>query len=489
MAVRLNSKIVTPEISAVQSRQDRLYSRVHQKPMFLGRYGRLWMSSVLLFTDLFSLSVAIGLALILRSAIMKDGDSILPYIKDYPVLALFIMIYAWRGLYNAVGLSPVEELRQLASATSTVFLILIAITFSFKITLNFSRLIFAFSWFFSLILVQFDRWLVRVIARKLKLWGEPVAIVGNGPESEYIVDYLNRSIRMGFRPAILINGRGPCDENLSSTLKASGIRSAILILPEISDKMRHIIINEQRLGFNRLYLISSLGWVGSLGVVPHDLEGVLALELRQNLLHSTDRLLKRSLDIVVSLFSLILAFPALALIAILIKLDSPGPLLYHHLRVGKDGQWIKVLKFRTMVCNADQVLEEYLKKHPELRAEWEEFQKLKNDPRVTNVGRFLRRFSLDEVPQFWNILKGQMSLVGPRPIVGDEIKNYKDVFTLYKRVHPGLTGLWQVSGRNDTKYDERVRYDEYYIRNWSIWLDFYILIRTVWVVLERKGAY
>jgi Undecaprenyl-phosphate galactose phosphotransferase WbaP len=177
------------------------------------------------------------------------------------------------------------------------------------------------------------------------------------------------------------------------------------------------------------------------------------------------------------------------LIGILVRLDSPGPLFYRHSRIGKDGRMFRMLKFRTMVIDADVVLEEYLLKHPELRLEWEESQKLKNDPRITRIGKFLRRFSLDEVPQFWNILKGQMSAVGPRPIVANEVRFYKGVFTLYKRVSPGLTGLWQVSGRNDTKYDERVHFDEYYIRNWSIWLDVYILIRTIWVVIRRKGAY
>jgi lipopolysaccharide/colanic/teichoic acid biosynthesis glycosyltransferase len=142
-----------------------------------------------------------------------------------------------------------------------------------------------------------------------------------------------------------------------------------------------------------------------------------------------------------------------------------------------------------MVQNADRLLHEYLQQHPELREEWERDQKLRNDPRITRVGRFLRKTSLDEFPQLWNVLLGEMSLVGPRPIVEDEVKRYGSLFALYTKVRPGLTGLWQVSGRNDTTYAERVAMDAYYVRNWSPWLDLYILARTVWVVLFGKGAY
>jgi len=156
--------------------------------------------------------------------------------------------------------------------------------------------------------------------------------------------------------------------------------------------------------------------------------------------------------------------------------------------VGKGGKAIWIWKFRTMVANADEILENYLNTKPELRAEWEAAHKLKNDPRITRIGRLLRKTSLDEFPQFFNVLKGEMSVIGPRPIVQDEIKFYKDGYKLYTQVLPGVSGLWQVSGRSDTSYENRVALDEYYIRHWSIWMDIYILVRTVWVVLKRSGA-
>ena len=146
-------------------------------------------------------------------------------------------------------------------------------------------------------------------------------------------------------------------------------------------------------------------------------------------------------------------------------------------------------KFRSMAADASQALEHCLTANPALREEWQRNHKLRNDPRVTRIGRFLRRTSLDELPQLWNILRGQMSFVGPRPIVREEISRYGESYALYKKVTPGLTGLWQVSGRNNTSYQQRVSLDLYYIRNWSPWLDLYILARTVTAVLFARGAY
>jgi Undecaprenyl-phosphate galactose phosphotransferase WbaP len=176
-------------------------------------------------------------------------------------------------------------------------------------------------------------------------------------------------------------------------------------------------------------------------------------------------------------------------ISILIMLDSKGGILYKQTRIGKGGRRFKALKFRTMVQNADQVLQQYLDESPELKAEWLATHKLKRDPRVTRVGAILRKLSLDELPQFWNILIGDMSLIGPRPIVDAEIEKYGKCFELYIQARPGLTGLWQVSGRSDTSYQRRVELDEYYLLNRSIKLDIQILWKTVYVVLGRKGAY
>jgi Undecaprenyl-phosphate galactose phosphotransferase WbaP len=220
-----------------------------------------------------------------------------------------------------------------------------------------------------------------------------------------------------------------------------------------------------------------------------DLNGMPALRMRDQLSLLWPRIIKRAIDTILALTVGILCLPLIALIAIAVKVTSPGPLFYSQRRIGQDGKHFFAWKLRTMVCNADAVLQKYLEQNPEAQAEWEQDHKLKNDPRVTWIGCVLRKTSLDELPQLWNVLRGEMSLVGPRPIVDAEISKYGEVFQGYMRVLPGITGLWQVSGRNNTTYDERVSLDAYYVRNWSIWLDLHILFRTVRVVLLREGAY
>lgn len=198
-----------------------------------------------------------------------------------------------------------------------------------------------------------------------------------------------------------------------------------------------------------------------------------------------DRFLDISLIVLAAPY-IILAF---LFIIVSILIDSGGPVFYRHRRIGRDGRKFDLYKFRTMVQNADQVLQTYLDQSPELRAEWEATQKLQNDPRVTRVGALLRKTSLDELPQLWNILIGEMSIVGPRPIVDAEVERYGNCFELYKQVRPGLTGLWQVSGRSDTSYEHRVELDEYYILHRSFRLDVEIILKTIVVVLKGKGAY
>lgn len=197
----------------------------------------------------------------------------------------------------------------------------------------------------------------------------------------------------------------------------------------------------------------------------------------------------RVLDIALILLAAPYILLALIILVFLIKLDSPGPVFFRQIRIGRLGRKFAVYKFRTMVQNADQVLQDYLDKSPELKVEWLATHKLKQDPRVTRLGALLRTWSLDELPQIWNVIIGDMSLVGPRPIVDAEVEKYGKCFELYIQVRPGLTGLWQVSGRNNTTYERRVELDEYYVRNRSLKLDLQILLKTVLVVLKKDGAY
>lgn len=184
-----------------------------------------------------------------------------------------------------------------------------------------------------------------------------------------------------------------------------------------------------------------------------------------------------------------LVFSPLILAIIIFMGCNGGSIIYRHRRVGRDGKMFECLKFRTMVPNADEVLRDLLEQHPQLRAEWVSDHKLRHDPRITPLGRFLRRTSLDELPQIWNVLRGEMSLVGPRPVVREELLRYGRKVRIYFAAKPGITGLWQVSGRNDTDYRRRVALDTYYVRNRNFLLDLYILLKTTRVVLGGSGAY
>jgi Undecaprenyl-phosphate galactose phosphotransferase WbaP len=213
------------------------------------------------------------------------------------------------------------------------------------------------------------------------------------------------------------------------------------------------------------------------------------VEIKQNLLNPWARRTKRALDLVGVTVGGVLISPLLLAIAALIKLDSQGPAIYCQQRLGGGDRVFCCLKFRTMCLDAERTLDEHLQKDSGLRAEWERDRKLRRDPRVTRVGRFLRATSLDELPQLWNVLRGEMSLVGPRPIVEAEVPRYGEVYELYRRVTPGISGFWQINGRSNTSYEERVALDAYYVRNWSVWLDLVILARTVETVLLRRGAH
>ena len=219
-----------------------------------------------------------------------------------------------------------------------------------------------------------------------------------------------------------------------------------------------------------------------------EVEGPAAPALREALRSPAALTWKRGLDLAgATVLAALFALPLLA-ICVALRLGSGGPLFFAHERIGRNGRTFRLWKLRTMVPDAERILECTLAADPDLREEWLRDHKLQDDPRVTPFGRFLRRTSLDELPQLWNVLRGDMSLVGPRPIVVDEIERYGETFALYARVRPGITGLWQVSGRNATSYDRRVALDHHYVSHWSPWLDLYVLASTPVVVLRRSGA-
>ncbi|HMF65473.1 MAG TPA: sugar transferase [Edaphobacter sp.] len=200
-------------------------------------------------------------------------------------------------------------------------------------------------------------------------------------------------------------------------------------------------------------------------------------------------MIKRCADVLLVLLSAPVTLLAMGVVSVMVMLSSPGPIFYSHRRIRKNGAFFSMWKFRTMCLNSAEVLDEYLARHPKARTEWNKTHKLRHDPRITPIGSFLRRYSLDELPQLWNVLVGQMSLVGPRPIVAAEVEKYSDSFDCYCRVKPGLTGLWQVSGRSEVTYEERVALDCQYVEQWSLQKDVLILLKTFHAVVNQDGAF
>jgi undecaprenyl-phosphate galactose phosphotransferase len=215
---------------------------------------------------------------------------------------------------------------------------------------------------------------------------------------------------------------------------------------------------------------------------------VLMLTMRNNLARPGAQFVKRAFDLICSIVLLVLLAPLFAYLSWRIR-KTEGDAIFSHWRVGQHGKMFRCLKFRTMIPNAEQVLADLLARDSQLRADWERDFKLKDDPRITRIGAFLRATSLDELPQLWNVVRGEMSLVGPRPVIEEELERYGDQVSYYLEAPPGMTGLWQISGRNDINYDDRVALDCWYVRNWSLWYDLVVLVKTIGVVLKKDGAY
>jgi Undecaprenyl-phosphate galactose phosphotransferase WbaP len=264
---------------------------------------------------------------------------------------------------------------------------------------------------------------------------------------------------------------------------------AFVAMSNLSEDDITQLLNYSVSAFRYSVLIPNIYTFTNIWMSVRDFDGVLGFVTSHKLKMFWNLAIKRLMDLSIVIIGGMIILPFLLLIALLVKLSSPGPVLYGHRRLGRNHRYFDAYKFRSMVNNSGDVLQKLLNQSPELREEWEANHKLKNDPRITSIGKFLRRTSFDEFPQLINILKGEMSLVGPRPVVEAEIVKYDRNFDYIFSVKPGLTGLWQVSGRSDTDYTERVALDTYYLQSWSVWLDLWVLLKTIGVVLRGKGAY
>jgi len=436
------------------------------------------------------------------------GQPIALYVPLLPLLALFPLIYVVQGLYPGFGLGATEVIRRLVLGTSLAFVMLAGASFILKIPPEHSRISFALAWLLSLGLLPALRFVVLTGAHHLSWWGKPTVVIGNREQIELTLPLLRASRSLGYRvvgalcPDTVIQGGMlggvPVFGGIEAlaTVEEAGIHTALVWVGPGSDGRADLI--NRNLGLDRLQkrfrhvvMLRSDESLPVEHVRVRNLGSMFGIEFSNELLRRENRILKRGIDVVLGSLFLLLSAPVILVCGLLVKLVSRGPIFFIQEREGLGGCKIRIWKLRTMYEDAEWRLTKHLEADQDLRREWDEKCKLVRDPRaVRGIGTFLRRFSIDELPQLWCVVIGTMSLVGPRPLPDYHLGIFRPEFMELRRsVRPGVTGLWQITVRNDGTLDTHQRHDSYYIRNWSVWLDLYILARTVTAVLAARGAF
>ena len=409
-----------------------------------------------------------------------------------PLLFMGPVMAAGLGLYQTISLPPHRELKALFQLTSLMYGIILAVLFLSKTGDAYSRIVIAGSWAATVFVLPVTRSYCRRLFVRRRWWGRPLIIFDSGNAGRDFWRYLKRRPERGLRPVSIfaLPTNAEAARQLFAQAAQSNPKAMAMILQKADQGQSLDYITEASRFFERILVVPSFNdGFRAHWLTPRDLGAAVGLQVRQNLRDRRRLRVKRFMDVLLCAMGGVVLLPLGLLLALAIRIDSRGPVFYRQQRIGRGGREIRIFKFRTMMDNADEVLKKVLEQDPELRAEWKKDHKLKHDPRVTRVGRFLRKVSLDELPQLLNVVTGDMSLVGPRPIVAMEVEKYGPVYEEYCMVRPGLTGLWQISGRNNTTYAERVAFDHYYINNWSVWMDLWILAKTIPVVITGYGAY
>ncbi|KMK01535.1 UDP-phosphate galactose phosphotransferase [Pluralibacter gergoviae] len=434
--------------------------------------------------------------------IRVPDDQIEPWIALHWLLA--VICVAWYGirlrhyLYRKTFWFELKEIFR----TLAIFAIIEMAIMAFA-KWYFSRYVWLFTWIFAAALVPLMRMSVKHVLHALGIWMRDTWIVGSGKNASDAYDAINSESNLGLK----IIGFILAGEKSNTKVKNYSlpvIKADSRWLTRIDKHTQFIVAVESHQGdirnsWLREFMIKGYRYVSvipTLRGMPLDSTDmafifsheVMIFRVQQSLAKWSSRIMKRLFDLVGSISILIILSPLFIYICMKVKKDG-GNAIYGHERVGKGGRSFRCLKFRSMVVNSSEVLEQLLSNDPVAKAEWDATFKLKNDPRITQIGRFLRRTSMDELPQLINVLKGEMSLVGPRPIITAELERYNEEVDYYLLSKPGMTGLWQVSGRSDVDYDTRVYFDAWYVKNWSMWNDVAILFKTIAVVLKKDGAY
>ena len=469
--------------------------------------SKLAERSLLLGSDVLALALTTALTqtLLIVTGLATAGH-VQGALTSLVLLPLALVIFWNQGHYNKRK-PYAREVRELLHACAGLLLAQVALAFFSG--WDIPRLLPLAQWTLAPLLLLALRAALKFNMLRSGSWSRPMVIIGTGANARETARVFEAERLMGYHLIAFLDlpgstpttthyhdrrGRSvPClhlGSQTDVTLKQLGSPHVVLALDKGGMESSQMLIQQLSRDCADLQIVPSLRGLPLHGMsinhfFSHD---VLVLGMRNNLAQRGSQMLKRAFDVCCSGLLLALTSPLFLWVAIQVRL-SGGAVFFGHMRIGQNGVPFPCYKFRTMAPNADVLLKELLECDPVARAEWDRDFKLKNDPRITKIGRFLRRTSLDELPQLWNVFKGQMSLVGPRPVVQDELARYGNQVCYYLEARPGITGLWQTSGRNDVSYETRVNLDAWYVKNWSLFTDLLILVRTVKVLLVKDGAY
>ena len=468
------------------------------------KYTNYFLSALLFVIDYLSIVLAEQSAFVLRKWIVSDGGILhISWLNFWVVFPLLYLLFLnIEQLYNR-RMQFWQVIEKIFQASLYAVVAIVIVLYIGQIAASTSRMFIFLLWLFSFIYLTVFRYLTKNFLEKVQLLRIPVLIIGAGKTAELLVKGIINDAGMGYKIIGLLEDN--CVRNgilkrfpvlgkfadVEAVILKTGVQHVFIAAPGLEqEKLTRLIYKVQPLVKN-IGIIPNLVGIPMGGIEVESLfnEKLMLLRLKNNLARSWNRYLKTIFDFALTLVGTVAISPILIFIAIWIYKDSPGPVIFKHTRIGKNGKKFPCYKFRSMCIDAKEKLAELLENDPVAKAEWERDFKLKNDPRITKSGAFLRRTSLDELPQIFNVLKGDMSLVGPRPVIEEELERYGEYVNDYLMVKPGITGMWQINGRNDTSYAERVCMDSWYVRNWSIWIDNLILWRTLKSVIRCRGAY
>jgi Undecaprenyl-phosphate galactose phosphotransferase WbaP len=459
------------------------------------------ISTILILSDLLGVMISFGTSFFLVNLYDLAAINFKSFVTYWPYLPVFIIFFWMFRLYPGIALAPADELKNFTFSSLLAHGSIIFSRYIEDAEFDIISAAFILSFCCSSLILLICRSFTHFILRKTRIKGIPAVIYGSGNAGKMVANRLLKNKRLGYIPVLILDNDDASGDDYEGVpiihdtgvgpeiVSRFNIKMAIIATSGLSEEKLARLINYSVSAFRYNVLIPDFVNIANIWMSVRDFDGILGFATTHRLRMSWNLGIKRCLDMFIVFLGGIIILPFLLIIALLIKLSSPGPVLYKHKRLGQNGKELQVYKFRSMVANADEKLKAMLEKDPDLRAEWEINYKLRDDPRITAIGRFLRRTSFDEFPQMLNVIRGEMSLVGPRPITRSEVERYGEDYHRIFSVKPGMTGLWQVSGRSDTDYEERIAYDSYYLQSWSVWIDLWVLYKTMGVVFRGKGAY